>query len=149
MLNFGLRFWLILLSSYGFSVVVAAQQYWMTTHSPLTAFKQLGFEEGNYPAQQSHSVIPYSISDYSSSNSDSASVSQQTLSNNKQSSSSSSGVTKIRHPNDILSNMGVDLPSKEILGKISSFNTYVYVLRYIVRFFASIYLRNCLKTEAE
>ena len=128
MLNFGLRFCLILLSSCGFSV--AAQQYWMTTHSPLTAFKQLGFEEGNYPAQQSHSVIPYSISDYSSSNSDSASVSQQTLSNNKQ--SSSSGVTKIRHPNDILSNMGVDLPSKEILGKISSFNTYVYVLRYVV-----------------
>ena len=125
MLNFGLRFWLILLSSYGFSVVVAAQQYWMTTHSPLTAFKQLGFEEGNYPAQQSHSVIPYSISDYSSSNSDSASVSQQTLSNNKQ----SSGMTKIRHPNDILSNMGVELPSKEILGKISSFNTYVYVCR--------------------
>ena len=128
MLNFGLRFCLILLSSCDFSV--AAQQYWMTTHSPLTAFKQLGFEEGNYPAQQSHSVIPYSISDYSSSsNSDSVSVSQQTLSNNKQSSSSSSGVTKIRHPNDILSNMGVDLPSKEILGKISSFNTYVYVCR--------------------
>ena len=122
MLNFGLRFCLILLSSCGFSV--AAQQYWMTTHSPLTAFKQLGFEEGNYPAQQSHSVIPYSISDYSSSNSDSASVSQQTLSNNKQ---SSSGVTQIRHPNDILSNMGVDLPSKEILGKISSFNTYICV----------------------
>ena len=126
MLNFELRFWLILLSSssYGFSVVANAQQYWMTTHSPLTAFKQLGFEEGNYPAQQSHSVIPYSISDYSSSNSDSASVSQQTLSNNKQ---SSSGVSQIRHPNDILSNMGVDLPSKEILGKISSFNTYICV----------------------
>ena len=124
MLNFKLRFWLILLSSssYGISVVANAQQYWMTTHSPLTAFKQLGFEEGNYPAQQSHSVIPYSISDYSSSNSDSASVSQQTLSNNKQ---SSSGVSQIRHPNDILSNMGVDLPSKEILGKISSFNTYI------------------------
>ena len=145
MLNFGLRFCLILLSSCGFSV--AAQQYWMTTHSPLTAFKQLGFEEGNYPAQQSHSVIPYSISDYSSSsNSDSVSVSQQTLSNNNKQSSS---MTKVRHPNDILSNMGVELPSKEILGKISSFNTYMYVCSQPDLLFASIYLRNCLKTEAE
>ena len=86
----------------------ADANYWVTTHSPLTAFKQLGFDEGNSHAS---SYIPYSISDYHAAESEST-VSQRT---NKQ--TSSSGLTQIRHPNDILSNMGVDIPSQEILGK--------------------------------
>ena len=85
----------------------AAANYWVTTHSPLTAFKQLGFDEGN---PHSPSYIPYSISDYHAESE--STVSQRT---NKQ--TSSSGLTQIRHPNDILSNMGVDIPSQEILGK--------------------------------
>ena len=97
--------WLILLSI--FSAKTVFSQQW-TTHSPLTAFKQLGFEEsGSYGAPQSKpSYIPYSISDF-----------------NDQSTTklAASSFQQIRHPNDILSNMGVDLPSQEILGKIRFF----------------------------
>ena len=125
MLSLELSIILSLILSRHFSMA----QYWLTTHSPLTAFKQLGFDEGNHP--QSSSYIPQiiKISDYHKSDS---AVSQQQPS--KQT-SSSTGLTQIRHPNDILSNMGVDLPSQEILGK----NTFFFSI-----VFADIHLENCL-----
>ena len=77
-------------------------------HSPLQAFKQLGFDSaGNGRRQQ---AIPYSISDFSESEANSKSPSST-------SAGTSTFLTQMRHPNDILSNMGVDLPSEEILGK--------------------------------
>ena len=93
-----LRLKLIFLTLSYFSSAKAQQ----SQHSPLQAFKQLGFESANSRQQ----AIPYSISDFSESTKSSGSSQQ-----------SSSFLSQMRHPNDILSNMGVDLPSEEILGK--------------------------------
>ena len=92
-----------LLSLYSVSAQQSAQ------HSPLQAFKQLGFDSaGNGRRQQ---AIPYSISDFSESE----------ASKSTSSAGTSTFLTQMqRHPNDILSNMGVDLPSEEILGKPKS-----------------------------
>ena len=88
-----------------YSSVCAAE--W-TTHSSLTAFKQLGFENGYRRNPQSQaSYIPYSISDFSEAKTEAEKTPAQSQSLHQQ----------IHHPNDILSNMGVDLPPEEILGK--------------------------------
>ena len=93
----------------------SAQQYW-TTHSPLTAFKQLGFEN-HYNGNQQSAYIPYSISDFAEN-----SANAETRGS---AAAPSSGFQQIRHPNDILSNMGVDLPSEEILGRNHYFVLYL------------------------
>ena len=98
--------------------LVSAQSPW-TTHSPLTAFKQLGFENGyqggsHHPKQPPY--IPYSISDFSDPPPAPSAPDQAAKPQNKQ--SLADGFQQIRHPNDILSNMGVDLPPEEILGKL-------------------------------
>ena len=137
---FGVPLLSILLSFFcAFGSATAAQQsavaQWavpghMTTHSPLTAFKQLGFDNNGYRANagqhvsgghpQVPSYIPYAISDFSD---PPPSVGQKRKLQQKQSkvknsdSGSAEGFQQIHHPNDILSNMGVDLPSEEILGR--------------------------------
>ncbi len=107
----------LLLSTVVFFSAFVSAQHW-TSHSPLTAFKQLGFDGGySYPHQSQAAYIPYSISDF---NSQHQSQSQQSQLVNKQTpANSADGFQQIKHPNDILSNMGVDLPPEEILGRPS------------------------------
>ena len=92
-----------------------------TTHSSLTAFKQLGFDNGGGNGgyhhsrnPQSPSYIPYSISDFSE-------AKKNTKGNSGKAAAAADNTEKsllqLGHPNDILSNMGVDLPAEEILGK--------------------------------
>ena len=102
-----LRMLLLIFTLLRFNSASAQQS---SQHSPLQAFKQLGFDSaGNGRRQQ---AIPYSISDFS----ESSEASKSTLSTG-----TSTFLTQMqRHPNDILSNMGVDLPSEEILGKPKS-----------------------------
>merc|ERR1712194_297174 len=116
------------------AVASAAQQSagagQMTTHSPLTAFKQLGFDTNGYRAGNQHvsgghpqspSYIPYAISDFSdpppSIGQNKKLLQAKSKVKNSDSGNSAEGFQQIHHPNDILSNMGVDLPSEEILGK--------------------------------
>ena len=107
----------------------------MTTHSPLTAFKQLGFDTNGYRAGNQHvsgghpqspSYIPYAISDFSDPpppvGQNKKLQSKVKVKNTAAEGGNAEGFQQtIRHPNDILSNMGVDLPSEEILGKVKNF----------------------------
>ena len=113
-------------------------QWGLTTHSPLTAFKQLGFDNNGYRSSGQHVVsgghpqsppyIPYAISDFSDSPPIGQSKKLQSKSQVKNSAAeagNAEGFQQIRHPNDILSNMGVDLPSEEILGKVHDFDSFI------------------------
>ena len=109
-----------------FPVLISAQNSW-TTHSPLTAFKQLGFENGGGGDQggshhpKSPPYIPYSISDFSDPPPHHKNPLTPHTKNpplkQTQKGSLADGFQQTRHPNDILSNMGVDLPPEEMLGK--------------------------------
>lgn len=106
------------------SLCSAINAHGWTTHSPLTAFKQLGFDAQSHQQSlpQNPSFIPYSISDFSD---------QKPEANKDQ-----DHFQQIHHPNDILSNMGVDLPPEEILGKqkISTFCLFAGIyLRFVSR----------------
>ena len=98
-----------------------------STH--LGAFKQLGFDLATDNSQagsdgRKAAFIPYSISSFNNNNN-----------NNNNRNSAGIGIEieeaksekfqQIKHPNDILTNMGVKLPSEQILGqsKIHSFDT--------------------------
>lgn len=110
------------------SAAVKAQPHQWTTHSPLTAFKQLGFDHQNQQSLPLNpSFIPYSISDFSDQQPKPELAKEE-----------SKGFQQIHHPNDILSNMGVDLPPEEILGK-----------QKISCLFAGIYLRFVSEREEE
>ncbi len=86
----------------------------LTTRSPLTAFKQLGFNYGgNVGVGQQAPYIPYSISTFHDPETGNG-LEEKVNSNSK---GRSERFQQIRHPNDILSNMGVDLPSEELLGR--------------------------------
>ena len=144
MLYFLLRLSLILSLSFSSAKVQAASQHsqqWAipTTHSPLTAFKQLGFDNNGYRPGGQHAVvgghpqspsyIPYSISDFSdpppSSGQKMKLHNQPRVKNSDLGSNSAEGFQQKSHPNDILSNMGVDLPSEEILGKLHDYFLYI------------------------
>ena len=119
----------------------------MTTHSPLTAFKQLGFDTNGYRAGNQHvsgghpqspSYIPYAISDFSdpppSIGQNKKLLQAKSKVKNSDSGNSAEGFQQIHHPNDILSNMGVDLPSEEILGKVHDLFYYFLVFSILIRF---------------
>ena len=115
------------------ATAVASAQWGLTTHSPLTAFKQLGFDNNGYRSSGQHVVsgsqhIPYTISDFSDppppvgQNKKLQSAKAKIIKNSAAEAGNAEGFQQIRHPNDILSNMGVDLPSEEILGKLHNFD---------------------------
>ena len=85
--------------------------------SHLGAFKQLGFDftsdnnhasSANDGGRKTPSFIPYSISSFSNSNSRTGLDIEESRSEKFQ---------QIKHPNDILTNMGLKLPSEQILGQ--------------------------------
>ena len=89
--------------------------------SHLGAFKQLGFD---FPTDKHASssdsrktpFIPYSISSYNNNNNDNG---NDKIVNSWNEESKAEKFQQIRHPNDILTNMGVKLPSDQILGKLN------------------------------
>ena len=120
------------------ATAVASAQWGLTTHSPLTAFKQLGFDNNGYRSSGQHVVsgsqhIPYTISDFSDppppvgQNKKLQSAKAKIIKNSAAEAGNAEGFQQIRHPNDILSNMGVDLPSEEILGKLHNFDSFKFL----------------------
>jgi hypothetical protein len=108
--------WLVLSFAAAAALVSAVEAEW-TTHSPLTAFKQLGFDYnsgGQHNGQQSAPYIPYSISDFEDGSNSRISTDSKSRTERFQ---------EIRHPNDIMTNMGVDLPTQQILGKLLNFKS--------------------------
>ena len=96
----------MLLLTFGFIVglfwpLVQGYQGYTSSVSPLRAFKQLGFDD------VSHSRNTYSSSSYGS----------FSYVDDKSPPAIPSKPSSIKHPNEILSNMGVELPSEQILGE--------------------------------
>jgi hypothetical protein len=86
--------------------------------SHLGAFKQLGFDfpTDNHASSDGRKTpfIPYSISSYNNNNNENGNDKIVSSWNEE---SKAEKFQQIRHPNDILTNMGVKLPSDQILGE--------------------------------
>ena len=89
--------------------------------SHLGAFKQLGFDFPNENHASSDTrktpFIPYSISSFNNNNNDNG---NDKIVNSWNEESKAEKFQQIRHPNDILTNMGVKLPSDQILGELKT-----------------------------
>ena len=91
-----------------------------TGSSHLGAFKQLGFDfpHDNHVNNEGRKTpfIPYSISSFSNNNNNNNHANMEIV-NSWNEESKAEKFQQIKHPNDILTNMGVKLPSDTILGK--------------------------------